>query len=39
MQYVLTLQGAENNDETESNRWWSTWSLIGCASTFSVGAC
>jgi len=38
MSYVLSLQ---NDDDASSHgdRMPSTWSLIGCASTLSIGAC
>lgn len=37
MSYVLNLQSAD--DRGQDDRSWSTWSLIGCASTASVGIC
>lgn len=37
MNFVLFLQASEGDREAE--RVWSTWSLVGCASTLSVGAC
>ena len=36
MSYVLELQ---DFDFFAGDRVWSTWSLVGCMSTFSVGAC
>ena len=36
MSYVLELQGSGSS---AGDRMWSTWSLVGCMSTFSVGAC
>lgn len=37
MSHILNLQAHDSRDA--DNRWPSTWSIIGCASTFSVGAC
>ncbi len=37
MSYILDLQ-QQGTDRAEA-RWISSWSLIGCASTLSVGAC
>lgn len=36
MSYVLDLQNA---DSGAGDRMWSAWSIIGCMSSFSVGAC
>jgi hypothetical protein len=36
MSHVLDLQTQESEQQA---RVWSTWSLVGCASTFSVGLC
>ncbi len=37
MNFILSLQAADadHNDE----RFWSTWSLVGCASSFSAAVC
>lgn len=37
MMHILNLQA--HDDDGQDSRSPSTWSIIGCASTFSVGAC
>lgn len=37
MSYILSLQGSESTDRT--TRMCSSWSLVGCASTWSAAIC
>ncbi len=39
MNFVLALQHHATDDAGDDRRWISSWSIIGCASTLSIGAC